>query len=455
HRDLKPSNILLTADGTPKVSDFSLAKRLDRDDGVTLGTGALGTPSYMPPEQISSKNGELGPWSDVYGLGATLYHLLTGRAPFVGETSEEIIPQVLLDPPMRPRALRPEIPLALEGIIIKCLEKDPKDRYQSVAELTADLDRFTAGQKPVAPPLTRWRRAKRWVRANRRSVAVCVLLVASVFALGVVWRVQPDSPEVAKRKRLEAIHATLGKGQPAVLVPETGAPGWYETPTGEVAFGENPTGMGGCYFPAYDLTILLLLHPRLDRYTVELELQHVKGPIGPERNTDPVLGFFFGYSRLERPDGWIEQSFLSVGFNDLDRGERGVLVPSAVVTESLCFANARGQLPTRERFPLGKAKPLDSPKRFPGPWRKIIAEISPERVVLKWQPTPDTIEELADWSGKDIRSYGTQHDRALGSVGDLLGRQFAPLPDWSPRQGIGIWGMGAEVAVKNVIVIPH
>ena len=94
HRDIKPSNILIAADGTPRVSDFGLAKRTDRDDENTQGSGPLGTPSFMPPEQVSRKHGEIGPHSDVYGLGATLYYLVTGQAPFSGDSASTIISHV-------------------------------------------------------------------------------------------------------------------------------------------------------------------------------------------------------------------------------------------------------------------------------------------------------------------------------------------------------------------------
>src|SRR5262249_8006869 len=148
HRDLKPSNILLSVGDTPKVSDFGLAKRLDRDDGLTVGPGEMGTPAYMPPEQVSRRNGSVGPPSDVYGLGATLYHLLAGRAPFEGESRDEILARVLADPPPRLRAIRPDVPAGLEGIVVKALEKDPQDRYPTAAALADDLDRFLSGIRP-------------------------------------------------------------------------------------------------------------------------------------------------------------------------------------------------------------------------------------------------------------------------------------------------------------------
>jgi serine/threonine-protein kinase len=467
HRDVKPSNILLAADGAPKLSDFGLAKWLERDPKLTRGSVALGTASYMPPEQVSRKNGEVGPWSDVYGLGATLYHLLTGRAPFAGETTEETILHVLADPPVRPRAYQPEIPAALEGIVLKCLEKETKDRYQTMAELIADLDRFAAGQKPLAPQLTPWRRLKRWARAHRQGVAVGVVaaaLLAGAFALGAAYWPKPaveapPDPAELRAKRLETIRAELLAGRPVTLVGEKGEPLWHEAPTGTIAFGENPTGTGGCYFPSYELTILKFLDPVIDRYRVELEIQHVKGPAGADRPTTPCLGFFLGYGQTLREDGWVERSLLSLGFNDHARMIQGVANPSALLVESYCFNNPPGRLPSPHRMPLPKMEwPLDSPDGFPGPWRKVVAEVDPDRAVLYWHAKPGRdakAEPLAVLTAADIKAHRQMHDVVLNAVGARIGHRFAPLPPWSPRQGLGVWAVNAEIAVKNVVVTPR
>src|SRR5262249_48117285 len=129
HRDLKPSNIVLDADGRPHVTDFGLAKRIEGDSELSISGSILGTPAYMSPEQAAGRRGTITTAVDVYGLGAILYAMLTGRAPFLGESVAETLEQVRERAPERPTVLNPRLDRDLETICLKCLEKDPRRRY--------------------------------------------------------------------------------------------------------------------------------------------------------------------------------------------------------------------------------------------------------------------------------------------------------------------------------------
>jgi serine/threonine protein kinase len=145
HRDVKPANVLLLADGTPKVTDFGLAKRVGGSDVHTQTGAILGSPVYMSPEQAAGALDKIGPATDIYALGVILYELLTGRPPFRGASLIETIEQVREHEPAPPRTLQPRIPRDLEIICLKCLEKSPLRRYESAAELAADLYNFLHG----------------------------------------------------------------------------------------------------------------------------------------------------------------------------------------------------------------------------------------------------------------------------------------------------------------------
>ena len=129
HRDLKPANVLLTDKGTPKITDFGLAKKLDETAVLTQSGAVMGTPSYMAPEQALGKSRELGPAADIYALGSILYELLTGRPPFKASSPMETMLQVAADEPVPPSRLQRKVPVDLETICLKCLEKSPGRRY--------------------------------------------------------------------------------------------------------------------------------------------------------------------------------------------------------------------------------------------------------------------------------------------------------------------------------------
>lgn len=146
HRDLKPANILVAADGTPMLTDFGLAK-WHRDDANLTKTGQiLGTPEYMSPEQAAGSN-HIGPASDIYSLGAVLYALLTGQSPHAGDSTAEILTNVLTNDPIAPRDINRHVPIDLQRICLKCLNDQASDRYASAQQLADDLDRFMQGER--------------------------------------------------------------------------------------------------------------------------------------------------------------------------------------------------------------------------------------------------------------------------------------------------------------------
>jgi serine/threonine protein kinase len=189
HRDLKPANVLLTPDGSLKISDFGLAKSLEGGDGPTQTGDIMGTPSYMAPEQASGVTKQVGPAADVYALGAILYEMLTGRPPFRAENSMETVRQVLVEEPLPPRRLQPRAARDLETICLKCLEKEPRKRYRSAAALADDLQRFLAGEPIQARPAGVGERLVKWVRRHPAVAAVVGISSLAVLAvLGIVLR---------------------------------------------------------------------------------------------------------------------------------------------------------------------------------------------------------------------------------------------------------------------------
>ncbi len=191
HRDLKPANVLVASDGTPKITDFGLAKRIDiADSGLTRTGAVVGTPAYMAPEQAMGETKEIGPSVDIYALGAILYELLTGRPPFIGATVMETLQKALTADPVPPSAIAATAPRDLETVCLKCLAKRPEARYSSALALAQDVERFIAGEPILA------RREgiiqKAWRKTRKRAAMVGAVSVALVAITAAIFAIREN-----------------------------------------------------------------------------------------------------------------------------------------------------------------------------------------------------------------------------------------------------------------------
>ncbi|MFO1500216.1 MAG: protein kinase [Verrucomicrobiota bacterium] len=207
HRDLKPSNVLIDSNDQPHVTDFGLARRLDGDSDLTMTGQVLGSPNYMPPEQATARRGKLDRRSDVYSLGAMLYHLLTSRPPFGAESLTDTLDQVLNSEPVSPRLLHPNLPRDLETICLKCLEKDPEKRYPTAQEFAQELDRFLCGRPIEARPVAPLERVWRWCRRKPAFagslflilILILIVIIGSPIAIIRINRAREQSEILRER----------------------------------------------------------------------------------------------------------------------------------------------------------------------------------------------------------------------------------------------------------------
>jgi tetratricopeptide (TPR) repeat protein/tRNA A-37 threonylcarbamoyl transferase component Bud32 len=219
HRDLKPANILIDAEGHPHVTDFGLAKLIESDVELTASGAIMGTPSYMSPEQATGRRAALTTATDVYGLGAILYALLTGKAPFRGDSLVDTLQAVKERPPDSPRNVNSSVPRDLETICLKCLEKDPRRRYTSAQALADDL-RCWLGSHPIAA--RRVGAAERaWLWCRRRpaiaALAAAVLLAAGAgSATTIAVQYAANRRLDAKNQELDRANAELARSKEAV-----------------------------------------------------------------------------------------------------------------------------------------------------------------------------------------------------------------------------------------------
>lgn len=214
HRDLKPTNILIDIFNQPRITDFGLARCAQLDPHLTTSGQILGTPAYISPEQAQAKTEAVGPQSDIYSIGAVLYHLLTQRPPFAAESLPVMLDLVVHREPVSPRALNPSVPRDLETICLKCLQKEPGRRYRSAQDLSDELGRFIRGDPILARPPSVAERAWRWCARNRALSAslgtAAFLLVAGVLVS--TWQAVRAKAEAAKCQQVALFLQDMLKG---------------------------------------------------------------------------------------------------------------------------------------------------------------------------------------------------------------------------------------------------
>ena len=206
HRDLKPSNILIDHDGWVYVTDFDLSRQTDlsvSDERLTATGEILGTPEYLSPEQAAGSSRDLSTAADVYGLGATFYHLLTGRQPFVGGTMH-VLDQVQNAEPVAPQLLRPDVPQDVQTICLRCLRKNPNARFASAAQFSEDLQRYLDGRPIVSRPISVWTRAVSWCR-RRPAVAGLVVATFSLLVLSLLLLVDRNQQQATLLQQTQSI----------------------------------------------------------------------------------------------------------------------------------------------------------------------------------------------------------------------------------------------------------
>jgi serine/threonine-protein kinase len=431
HRDIKPGNVLLDQDGVPKLTDFGLAKRMDRDEGLTYTGLVLGTPGYMPPEQARGER-ELTPAADVYSLGATFFALLTGRPPFAGQSFQETLNKVLEEDPPRLRTERPDVAGDLEAVCLKCLEKDPARRYATAQALADDLARWRQGVSTVARPQSLAQRVLRQARRKLRTVAIAAGLVVStvlavVFAAMIVNRM---------RDPLVAIDASLARGERVVLIGATGNPKWHKWELGSGSVSDTAlTFEVFCFGTGY---VELAPSTRHAHFRLSAEFQSDEST---ER--DSWAGVYFGRTSATIPEGQGLRA-IEVRLFD-DRATLKPLIPGkgdSLSVQDFLRVSAVDEPAKPQGVPLASGWLLESPEQKQAvpphikPWRRLVVEVQSDGIRTRLFPSENAPPVKAS-------PYPTPLEK-------LPQRPIA----LDARGGCGLLVRNARVYFRNVILEP-
>lgn len=469
HRDLKPSNVLMSDDATPKVSDFGLAKFEESSTDMTTlermtPTGALlGTPAYMAPEQAAGKTNEIDERTDVYGLGAVLYHCLTGKPPFRGENNAEIITRVLREHVVPPRSVIKGIPKSGEAICLKSLNKDKSQRYASSAEFADDIGRWLRNELTLARPLSAVGRGRLWAVRNSKvlsQLAVALLLLSAISAVLslALWRKDSPSGSLANLETpWERMNRELMAGK-TTIIPNEGLTDGAKWAYGAATLAPSPMNDGACSFQTIGTSIVDVLSPEVDHYRVDVELRLIQGKpqdgdVKSQAKSRDFVALMLGHQEAVAVDGTRVHFMVIAGFSEslsdemrrIDKGKGRVQIDAFMFVHN------------KDAIIAGKARGFASRMFFeprspqPGDWRGLVADVSPSGIQLRWRANEHVkFETLANLTSGEI----TDRFRDLAaSLSVETKARFGELAfKWTPRSAIGVYAQRAWVSIRNLEV---
>jgi eukaryotic-like serine/threonine-protein kinase len=420
HRDLKPANVVLTADGTPKITDFGLAKRLEGESGPTRTGDLLGTPPYMAPEQAEGRV-KIDERTDVYGLGTILYEMLTGRPPVQGKNEVDTLFQVRRCRVVFPRRHNRSVDRRLESICLKCLEKRRWWRYPAARALADDLERWQRQRRPLAHGLPA--RAGRQVRRHPR---LTVLLLCGLALLATAVVTYLNDPERALQRALKR----LAKGEEVTWIGKTCGPLYYRTvlPYKDEIIDQSDDGT--FVFGSKTIGLLELVpDPQCSHYVFSAEVRC--------EEVDPSgdVGIYLLHSQHGAAGAPIARHwYCVVCFNDLPKAAR----------KWLSLAVAHHFQPSNNQQQDSSGSRIDCPSSPERTWRKIVVEVSPTEIRLQW----DGRQSITTSRRKLNKFVDSLYDGVLGL------RPPEPRPPLAPRSSMGLYAQMGTASFRNVVLKP-
>lgn len=452
HRDIKPGNVLIDVQGQPKLTDFGLAKHLDQDSGLTLEGSALGTPAFMSPEQASGDLEKVGPTSDVYSLGATLYDLQTGQPPFRGETAGATLARVLKDDVVPPSKLRPGLSPELEAVCLKCLEKNPAHRYPTANELEEELRRWRNGDATKVRPWSWRRRLLRRMRRYWKFIIAMLFFVITVVAF--VYLLILSNPEFRERRAMMTVDRAIKSGDRVELVGTKGPPKWLRTVVDiDATVSSDPDRV--FQVKANDAALIQLAPAaHHDQYKISCEIR-----TRTSFASDSSSGIYFAHNQAESESTDFAERFLVFRyFRNLQDA-----------TANSSFVNVHDFM----LFSQGGVSRLNSPSTYASSnytinrlamaeeWRLLSLEVKSDAMYAFWTE-PDgsrTLVGIPNRARNTVAPILTQYlvedtalrDKELDSRGL---NSVAKRIEFTPRGAFGLFVKSAVVDIRNVFYEP-